>query len=100
MKDLQTVEGANEYSNVILVYGNHRIIVCQYGIQWVIQRKQKTRAPTAQWKGKGYCRTKKALMRLWGALESETDPIRMGVLHSLPDWCDGKNRQGMDRQDR
>jgi ribosomal protein L15E len=89
LKDLQTVEGANEYSNVILVFRDHRVIVCRDAIQWVIQKKRKSRSPTAQWRGLSYCRTKKALIRLWTSLYPEIDPVRMSVLDRLPDWCDG-----------
>ena len=89
MKNLQRVEGATEYANVILSYERHRIIGCKNGIQWIIQRKRSAKAATAQWESISYCRTKKALVRLWTRLYGDMDSNRMSVLDGLPEWHDG-----------
>ena len=66
----------------------HRVIVCRDGIQWITQRR-KSGGAERPWRGLGYFRTRKALIRACALLECEIEPSVMSLLAELPDVIGG-----------
>ncbi len=60
-------ESSDNYRRIITQDGKWRVIVCKYGIQWILQRRRKSANNTAgvRWDGVSYCVTQKVLDRLW-----------------------------------
>ena len=58
-------ETADRYQGEMFRQGDHRVILCKNGIQWILQRQKKGAA--VRWKAVGYCTTRAALTRLWTA---------------------------------
>lgn len=58
-------ETADDYSRVVFQDGLIRVVECQDGIQWLLQRRRpgKTGGGTA-WDTIGYCVSRKAIVRL------------------------------------
>jgi hypothetical protein len=55
-------EGSDDYPHVVAVLGEKtRVIVCNEGIQWIVQHKK-----GQQWRGRSFCRTREALLRCSG----------------------------------
>jgi len=80
-------ESHDDYSHTLCVSGEFRVIICKDNLQWIIQRRdnpQKTLAG-ARWRGLSYCRSRKALVRLWRAKTGQTG----GALEALPENFDG-----------
>jgi hypothetical protein len=78
-------ETADNYQAVVAVLNDrHRVIVCKEGIQWILQRREKSPAERP-WRGLHYCQTRKALIRLSGAFSPAVDPIAMKTLVELPE---------------
>ncbi len=84
--EIQSSESANDYLRVVVVLNDRwRVIECQNGIQWIIQRRAGRRGHgTARWDGKNYCRTKEALIRLCRASAGEIGHAALQVFASLP----------------
>lgn len=83
-KPLSHKETHDNYHGVILRRGRFRIVLCRNGVQWIIQ-KGKQSGPHMRWRGQSYCRTKKALVRLWTQLSTSSAL----ALDLLPDICGG-----------
>jgi hypothetical protein len=66
----------------------HRVIVCRDGIQWITQRR-KAGGADRLWRGLGYFRTRKALIRACATLCERADPGAMSILLALPDVIGG-----------
>ncbi len=78
-------ETSDGYVNVIARLNDRwRVIVCRDAVQFVIQWREKGTAERP-WRGKHYCRTRAALIRLCGASCGRLDPGSMASLLSLPD---------------
>jgi hypothetical protein len=62
------------------------VIACSAGIQWILQRAVRPETyPTSRWRGRSFCRTREALIRLCHTHAGEIDPIAETVLDALPD---------------
>lgn len=58
-------ETADGYWGELFRIGDYRVAVCRDGIQWMYQRRERTKAGDAgRWLTVGYCRTRAALERL------------------------------------
>lgn len=60
-------ETDDNYRGEVFRRGDHRVVLCRDGIQWIIQRRRK--GAGERWKALGYCTTRKALIRLWTSYE-------------------------------
>ena len=81
----QRFETADDYSGVVVkICDGWRVIICKTGIQWVLQRRENGTAERP-WRALGYCRTRKALMRLCGASCGRIDPVALAILAALPE---------------
>lgn len=77
-------ETADAYHQVIAdLRSDLRVVVCCDQIQWILQRRKKGGAERP-WRGIGYFRTRKALLRLCATLDAHIDPAAMTVLAALP----------------
>ncbi|XHY18414.1 hypothetical protein SuNHUV7_32270 (plasmid) [Pseudoseohaeicola sp. NH-UV-7] len=78
-------ETSDTYGAIVAVSDHkHRVIVCGDGIQWITQRR-KSGGAERPWRGLGYFRTRKALIRACALLECEIEPSEMSLLAELPD---------------
>ena len=62
-----------------------RVIVCRDRIQWILQSRDAGGSHMARWRGRHYCTTREALIRLCGSLCAVPDVEAMLVLSSLPE---------------
>jgi hypothetical protein len=84
-------ESADDYPNVVVVLNEGwRLIACRDGIQWILQyRNRRNKAQTVArdgWRGRSYCRTKEALIRVCDAHAGPIDPDGRAILAGLPEW--------------
>lgn len=78
-------EASDDYGDVVVQLNERwRVIVCRDQLQMIIQRRDKGTAQRP-WRGKHYCTTQKALVRLCGRLCGEVEPAAMAVIHALPE---------------
>jgi hypothetical protein len=86
-------ESAQGYSRLIAVLnGKWRVIECRDGIQWILQARDTLKAPsTAVWRGRSYCRTKEALLRVCAAHAGKIDPTTAAILAELPERIEAPN---------
>lgn len=82
-------ETADAYSRIVArLCDGWRVIVCKDDLQWILQRRKKGGAERP-WRAVGYCRTRKALIRLCAASCGQIDPAAMAVLAALPENLGG-----------
>ena len=81
-------ESANDYCRVVAVLNvRWRVIECRDRIQWILQFREKLKAGTADpWRGRSYCRTREAVLRLSAQHAGRMDPVAAAALAALPDW--------------
>lgn len=84
-------ETASTYRAVVAVLNDRwRVIECRDGIQWILQRRGSPETSRADdWRGRSYCRTKEALLRLCGLHAGAIDPAALAVLSALPKTIGG-----------
>ena len=83
--DRNLKESSDSYSRVLLqVSDDWRIIECRNRIQWILQRSER-RSRGVEWRGRGYFRTKKALIRVCGTSILGIDTGTWDFLERLPD---------------
>jgi hypothetical protein len=91
-EDANRKESADGYSRVVAVLnGKWRVIECRDRIQWILQSRDSLKATVGVWRGRSYCRTKEALLRVCAAHAGEIDPGAAAVLAALPDWIETPN---------
>ncbi len=82
--DYSRWETHDQYRDVVVTDGVHRVILCRDAIQWIIQRRRGTVRPgQSAWDALSYCTTKSALVRL-------SEPLFDGIppeLAALPERC-------------
>jgi hypothetical protein len=78
-------ESAEGYSYVVAVLnGKWRVIQCRDGLQWILQSRDTLRAlHTAVWRGRSYCRSKEALLRVSAAHAGAIDPIAAAIMAAM-----------------
>jgi hypothetical protein len=58
-------ESSSSYGNVVATLNRKwRVIRCRDGIQWILQSRDSLTATVGIWRGRSYCRTKEALLRV------------------------------------
>ena len=72
-------ETSDRYQGELFRDGDYRVVVCRDGIQWLLQRRKKSRAG-ALWAAIGYLTTSKALTRAWTGKTGRVHPD----MHRLP----------------
>lgn len=70
-----------------------RVIVCNGGIQWVLQQKRGERRGRARWTGVGYFQTRNALIRTSHALCGHIELFAAATLEALPAHISGISAQ-------
>jgi hypothetical protein len=79
-------ESSNDYPDVVTIL-NHRwrVITCRHGIQWILQYRNRAETVARDsWRGRSYCRTKEALIRVCDAHAGCITPESRAVLDALP----------------
>lgn len=61
-----------------------RVIVCQAGIQWILQFSKKNE-DGVRWQGRSYRHTRQALIRDASRHSGEISPYAMAVMRQLPE---------------
>jgi hypothetical protein len=80
-------EGNDAYPNVVSCLDDKtRIIVCQDGIQWIVQKRNTRNIPSSMWVGVSFCRTREALLRCSGYPDHP-------ILAALPEWCPSRRAE-------
>jgi hypothetical protein len=84
---IQRRESGDDYHRVVAVLNDRwRVIECHDGIQWILQRRNRAKTVSSgDWRGKGYCRTRDALIRCASVYCGEIAPDAVAVLASLPE---------------
>ena len=80
-------ESAQDYSRIVAVLNaKWRVVECRDRVQWVLQScDTREGLRSGVWRGRNYCRTKEALLRVCAAHAGELDPTAVGLLAELPD---------------
>ena len=77
-------ERDNGYAYVVVQLApRYRIILCPQGLQWIIQKKECSRA--ADWRAEQYLTSRDSLIDACGKRGLLSDPNAEAVLHALPD---------------
>ena len=63
------------------------MIACRHGIQWILQYRNRAETVARDvWRGRSYCRTKGALIRVCEYHAGPIAPDARVVLNGLPEW--------------
>jgi len=63
---LRPAESADSYPVVVRLNGRWRVIACRHGVQWILQYRNRAETVARDvWRGRSYCRTREALIRVW-----------------------------------
>jgi hypothetical protein len=84
---MSAAESDDRYAHLVIVlnYG-WRVIECRHGTQWILQHRNRTETVARHaWRGRSYCRTKKALLRCCDEHAGQIDPAARKILMALPD---------------
>jgi hypothetical protein len=96
-KTINRNESSDNYSDFVAVLNpKRRVIRCRDGIQWILQCANRAETVARDgWRGRSYCRTKKALIRVCDAHAGLIDPDGRAILAGLPEWFpEKKNAPG------
>lgn len=78
-------ETADQYARVVAhLCDLWRVVECKDRCQWIIQRRKKGGAERP-WRGKGYFRTRAALLRACASFCGRIDPAALALLLTLPE---------------
>ena len=78
-------ETADQFRGLVaLLCARHRVVVCKDDMQWILQRR-KNGGAGRPWRGIGYFRTRKTLIRACASLYGRIDPSVLAILAALPD---------------
>ena len=80
-------ESSDDYPDVVAILnGRWRVIGCGNGIQWILQYRNRAKTVARDgWRGRSYCHTKEALIRVCDAHAGRIDPESRAILAALPD---------------
>ena len=73
----------NYVDTVVKLTPRYRVILCPQGLQWIIQRKECSRA--ADWRAEQYLTSRDSLIEACGKRGLLSDANAEAVLHALPD---------------
>ena len=77
-------ERDDDYAYVVVqLTARYRVILCPRGLQWIIQKKECSRA--ADWRAEQYLTSRDSLIDVCGKRGLLSDPNVEAVLHALPD---------------
>lgn len=80
----ETRETSDTYTRVITILRRHRVIVGACNHQWIVQRAV-GKGAARRWVGRDFCRTRKALLRVWHRLHRDEACERWPELERLPE---------------
>lgn len=79
-------ETASDYSAVVAVLNDRwRVIACRNRIQWILQRRDASRAGATRWTGDSYFRTREALIVFCRTRAGQCAASTMAILAALPE---------------
>ena len=86
-KGSRRAESSDDYPDVVAILNERwRVIGCRHGIQWVLQgRNRAERVARDGWRGRSFCHTKEALIRVCDAHAGLIDPDGRAILAGLPE---------------
>ena len=77
-------ERDENYADIVVkLTPRYRVILCPQGLQWIIQKKECSRA--ADWRAEQYLTSRDGLIEACGKRGFLSDPNTEAVLHALPD---------------
>jgi hypothetical protein len=80
-------ECSDAYPSVAKLNDRWRVIACRHGIQWILQYRNRAEKVAGDgWRGRSYCRTKEALIRVCDYHAGNIDPAARAILDELPNW--------------
>jgi hypothetical protein len=80
-------ESSDDYPVIATLNTRWRVIACRHGIQWILQYRNRAETVARDvWRGRSYCRTKEALIRVCDAHAGKIAPDARFVLDALPEW--------------
>jgi hypothetical protein len=86
-------ECADAYPFIAKLNDRWRVIACRHGIQWILQYRNRAEAVARDgWRGRSYCRTKEALIRVCDYHAGNLDLTARAILNELPDWFPEKQK--------
>ena len=78
-------ERDDNYADIVVILApRYRVILCPQGLQWIIQKKECSRA--ADWRAEQYLTSRDGLLKACGKLGLLSDPNTEAVLHALPEY--------------
>lgn len=84
-KTLSHRERDENYAGIVVQLSpRYRIILCTLGLQWIVQKKECSRA--ADWRAEQYLTSRDGLIEACGKLGLLSDANAEAVLHALPDY--------------
>jgi hypothetical protein len=82
-------ESSDGHSRVVAILnGKWRVIECRDRVQWILQSRDSPKPEAGLWRGRSYCRTKEALLRVCA---THAGKIAAAMLAALPDWIEFSN---------
>ena len=79
-------ERDDQYFKVIVRPNDRwRVILCKYGLQFIVQKRSAKTPNAGVWAGKSYCTTRTGLIDVCSHLGLLEDAHTEAVLHALPD---------------
>jgi hypothetical protein len=79
-------ESSDDYPVIVLLNGRWRVIACRHGIQWILQYRNRVETVARDvWRGRSYCRTREALIRVCDDHAGIIDPDARATLDGLPE---------------
>lgn len=88
-------KSSDEYTDLVANLNDRwRVIGCRDGVQWILQyRNRRHGAETVAkdvWRGRSYCRTKEALIRVCDTHTGGINKEARDILAGLPEWLPEK----------
>jgi hypothetical protein len=78
-------ETSDDYPKVVTLNSRWRVIACRHGIQWILQYRNRAETVARDvWRGRSYCRTREALIRVCDDHAGIIDPDARATLEGLP----------------
>ena len=78
-------ERDDDYAYIVVQLApRYRVILCPLQLQWIIQKKECSRA--ADWRAEQYLTSRDGLLKACGKLGLLSDPCAEAVLHALPEY--------------
>jgi hypothetical protein len=88
---LRSVESAGDYSKAVATLNDSwRVISCRDGIQWILQYRNRSQTVARDaWRGRSYCRTREALIRVCdihaGLIRYDARVVLAGLSECFPE---------------